>query len=207
MKQQKKTIQTPIESAKQIIRNHGGIIRTSVAIQAGIHPRTLYQLRDDKELELISRGVYHLTEDGPVSDPDLVTVATRIPHGVVCLISALAFHEITTQIPHKVFIALPKGAESPRLDHPPISIHRFSELSLNEGVDEYSIAGATIKIFNPEKTLADCFKFRNKIGMDVVLEAMKLYKTRKKFKLADLLKYARICRVEKVMTPYLESIL
>jgi len=206
MKRSKKTT-TPSEKAKQIIRNQGGIIRTGAAIQAGIHPRTLYQLRDERVLEQLSRGVFHFAEHGLISNPDLVTVATRIPQGVICLISALAFHEMTTQIPHTVSIALPKGAEPPRLDFPPISTHRFSEISLKEGVVEHHIDGVSVKIFNPEKTLADCFKFRNKIGMDVVLEALKFYRTRKTFNVGDLLKYARICRVEKVMTPYLEAIL
>lgn len=198
---------TPSEKAKQIIRNQGGFIRTSAAIKAGIHPRTLYQLRDENVLEQLSRGVYHLVENGPISNPDLVAVATRIPNGVICLISALAFHEITTQIPHSVSIALPKGAESPRLDFPPISTYRFSALTLKEGVVEHLIDGVSVKIFSPEKTLSDCFKFRNKIGMDVVLEALKLYRTRKTFNVGGLLKYAKVCRVEKVMTPYLEAIL
>ena len=193
------------EQAKRIISEQGGIIRTAEAMRAGIHPRTLYQLRDSVVLDQISRGVYRLADQPPISNPDLVTVATRVPQGVICLISALAFHEITTQIPHSVSIALKKGAETPRLDYPPISIHRFSELALREGVEQLSLDGVPIKIFSPEKTLADCFKFRNKIGMDVVLEALKLYKSRRKVNVGELLKYARICRVENVMRPYLEA--
>lgn len=178
-----------------------------MAIRAGIHPRTLYRLRDENILDQISRGVYHLIENGPVSDPDLIAVAKRIPQGVVFLISALAFHEITTQIPHAVYVAVPKGFETPRLDHPPVSIHRFSDASLKEGVAQHHIDGVSVRIFNPEKTLADCFKFRNKIGMDVVLEALKLYRSLKAFNPAEVMKYAKICRVEKVITPYLEAIL
>lgn len=193
--------------AKQIIRNHGGIIRTAAAMQAGIHPRTIYQLRDQGELEQLSRGVYRLAGLGSVSDPDLVIVASRIPQAVICLISALAFHEITTQVPHAISIALPKGADSPRVDFPPIVTHRFSGAALNEGIEEHQIGGVSVKIYSPEKTLADCFKFRNKIGMDVVLEALKLYKALKKFNLGALLYFAKICRVEKVMRPYLEAII
>ncbi len=191
--------------AKQIIQERGGIIRTAQAMQAGIHPRTIYQLRDRGELEQLSRGVYRLAGHDSVANPDLVIVATRIPHAVVCLVSALAFHEITTQIPHSVSIALPKGADSPRLDYPPITTHRFSAAALTEGVEEHQIDNRSVKIYDPEKTLADCFKFRNKIGMDVVLEALKLYKNRKSFNLKKLLKYAKICRVENVMRPYLEA--
>ena len=191
--------------AQQIIQDNGGIIRTAEAIKAGIHPRTIYQLRDNGELEQLSRGVYRLAGKEVVSNPDLVIVATRIPQAVVCLISALAFHEITTQIPHAVSIALARGVDSPRLDYPPITTHRFSEPTLRTGIEEHKIDSVSIKIYNPEKTLADCFKFRNKIGMDIVLEALKLYKAHKRFNLGDLLKYAKICRVEKIMRPYLEA--
>lgn len=190
-----------------IIRKMGGTIRTSDAIRAGIHPRTLYQLRDEGDLEIISRGVYRLSEQDAVSNPDLVIVATRIPQAVICLVSALAFHEITTQIPHAISIALSKGSETPRLDYPPLNIHRFSEVSFAEGVEEHQIDGILIKVYCPEKTLADCFKFRNKLGMDVVLEALKLYKARKHLNIGKLLRYAKVCRVEKIMRPYLEATL
>lgn len=200
MKQKSATNRT-----RQIIRDHGGTIRTAEAIHAGIHPRTIYQLRDSGELEQLSRGVFRLTEHGPVSNPDLVIVATRIPQAVVCLISALAFHEITTQIPHVIAIAIPRGSDSPRLDYPPISAHRFSGSTMTEGIEVHQLDGVKVRIFSPEKTLADCFKFRNKIGMDVVLEALRLYRARKKFDTAALLRYARVCRVENVMRPYLEA--
>jgi len=189
------------------IREMGGTIRTAEAVRAGVHPRTLYQLRDSGVLEKLSRGVYRLADQKAVSAPDLVIVASRIPQAVICLVSALAFHDITTQIPHYISIALPKGAESPRLDYPPLSVHRFSGLALTGGVEEHQLDGLNIKVYCPEKTLADCFKFRNKIGMDIVLEALKLYKVRKSFKTNELLHYAKICRVEKIMRPYLEAML
>lgn len=197
--------ETAPEKAKRLIKRKRGIIRTAEALDAGIHPRTLYQLRDTGVLEQISRGAYRLTEQEPVSNPDLVTVAVRIPQGVICLVSALAFHEITTQIPHAVSIALKKGAESPRIYYPPVSVHRFSAASIVAGIEEHHIDGVTVRIYSPEKTVADCFKFRNKIGMDIVLEALKLYTARKKVALGELLKYAKICRVENVMKPYLEA--
>ena len=107
-------------------------------------------------------------------------------------------------IPHSISIALAKGSDTPRLDYPPISIHRFSKEALLAGIDVHHIDNVPIRIYSPEKTLADCFKFRNKIGMDVVLEALKLYKIRKEFKSGEILKYAKICRVENIMRPYLE---
>lgn len=201
------TKDTARERAARFIRTHGGMVHTSEAIRAGIHSRTLRQLRDDGILEQISRGIYRLAGQPLISQPDLVTVAVRVPQAVVCLISAMAFHELTTQIPHAISIALKKGAEAPRLDFPPVSVHRFSEKSLNSGIEEHRIDGVPVRIYSPEKTLADGFKFRHKIGMDIVLEALKLYKARKTFNLAELLNYARICRVEHVMRPYLEAML
>ncbi|MCZ2202984.1 MAG: type IV toxin-antitoxin system AbiEi family antitoxin domain-containing protein, partial [Cylindrospermopsis raciborskii PAMP2012] len=176
-----KVAETASERAVRLIKKKGTtIIRTAQALQVGIHPRTLYQLRDNGVLEQVSRGVYRLSEQPYFSQPDLVTVALRIPKGIICLVSALAFHELTTQIPHTVSIALAKGAQSPRIDYPPVSVHRFSGASLKTGIEVYEIDEVPIRIYSAEKTLADCFKFRNKLGMDVVLEALKLYKTRKK---------------------------
>ena len=177
----------------------------SEAIKHGITRYMLYSLRDKGVIEQVSRGIYRLAELPPISDPDLVTVSLRFPNVIICLVSALAYHDITTQIPHGVSVALPRNSRMPSLDYPPIQAHRFSNKAYKSGIEEHLIDGAPVKVYNPEKTLADCFKFRNKIGMDVALEALKLYKIRKKFDAGELLKYAKICRVEKVMRPYLEA--
>lgn len=192
---------------EKIFRENGGMMRTTEAVHAGIHPRKLYAMRDQGGLVQVSRGVFRLANLPPISNPDLVTVALRIPNAVICLISALAFHEITTQVPHTVSIAMKKGDETPRVIHPPIVVHRFSATSYEAGVEEHTIDGVKVRIYRPEKTLADCFKFRNKIGEDVVIEALKLYKARKQFKVDKLLYFARICRVENVMRPYLEAVI
>jgi predicted transcriptional regulator of viral defense system len=195
------------EKALQIIKELGGVIRTSEALRAGIHPRTFYSLRDQGAVETLSRGVYRLAVLPAISNPDFILVASRVPQSVICLISALSFHEITTQVPHEVFIALRQGVKAPKIDFPPLSVHLFSKTSFEAGIITHEIDGVAVRIYSPEKTIADCFKFRNKIGMDVVLEALKMYKNRQvKMNIADLMKYARICRVEKVMQPYLESI-
>ena len=193
--------------AATIFENHGGILRTAQALQAGIHPKTLYAMRDSGVLERISRGVFRLSDSPPLSNPDLVTVAARVPSGVICLISALSFHEITTQIPHDVHVALPRGAEEPRLDYPPIRTYRFTGEAFTSGVDAYDLDGVSISIYSPEKTLADCFKFRNKVGLDTVVEAIRFYRERRSIKVDDLMRYAKICRVNRVMRPYLEAIL
>jgi predicted transcriptional regulator of viral defense system len=131
----KKNKSSSCEKARQVIRKGGGMIKTSEAIQAGIHPRTLYQLRDMGDLVQISRGIYRLAEIEPVSNPDFVIVATRIPISVICLISALSFHEITTQIPHEVSVAIPKDSKPPVILYPPMQFHKFSPEAFQAGVE------------------------------------------------------------------------
>jgi len=195
------------EKAAEIFRENGGVLRTAQALRAGIHPSTLYAMRDSGLLERVSRGVYRLAEIAPLGNPDLVTVATRIPGGVICLISALSFHDLTTQIPQEVHVALASGSEEPRLDHPPIRTYRFTGDSFTEGIETHQIDGVEVRIYGPEKTLADCFKFRNRIGLDTAVEALRSYRARGGMRIDELMRYASICRVEKVIRPYLEAIL
>ncbi|MGA1865202.1 MAG: type IV toxin-antitoxin system AbiEi family antitoxin domain-containing protein, partial [bacterium] len=190
------------DRAVTAFKKHDGILRTAQALRAGIHPGTLYAMRDSGVLEIVSRGVYRLADSSPLGNPDLVTVATRVPMGVICLISALSFHDLTTQIPHEVHIALPRGAEEPRLDHPPIKIYRFTGMAFTEGVKTHKLDGVSVRIYSPEKTLADCFKFRNKIGLDVALEALQEAWRAKRVSMDELWQYATLCRVTNVMRPY-----
>jgi len=199
--------QDRFEKAKNIFRQHGGVLKMSEAVQAGIHRKMLYAMRDAGIIEKLDRGLYRLADLPPLGNPDLVSVAMKVPTGVICLISALSFHEITTQIPHEVYIALRRGTESPRLKHPPVRVFRFTGEAFTEGIETLKVDGIQIRIYNPEKTLADCFKYRNKIGLDIAVEALKLYRERKRVKVNEVLRYARICRVEKVMRPYLEALL
>ena len=177
----------------------------SEAMAHGFTRYMLYSLRDKGIIEQVSRGVYRLVELPPLSNPDLVTVSLRYPNAVICLISALSYHNITAQIPHAVSVAVPRDSRAPSLDYPPIQAHRFSHEAYTSGIENHSVDGVSVKIYTPEKTLADCFKFRNKIGMEIVLEALKLYRSRQKFNLEKLLTYAKICRVKNIMTPYLEA--
>jgi len=196
-----------VEAAKTIFRRHDGILKTGKALSQGIHRRTLYAMRDEGMLVRLDRGLYRLADLPPLTDPDLVTVAHKIPQGVICLISALHFHNITTQIPHAVSIAVNRGTEPPRLVFPPIKIYWFSGEAFTAGVEQHSIENTTVQAYSAEKTLADCFKYRNKIGMDTVLEALELYRERGKPKPGKLIEFARACRVEKIMRPYLEAAL
>jgi predicted transcriptional regulator of viral defense system len=190
---------------EEIFLDHGGQLRMSEALRHGITRYMLYSLRDRGIIEKINRGIYRLADLPSISNPDLVTVSLRFPKAVVCLVSALAFHDITTQLPHTVSVAVPREARIPSLDYPPVEAHRFADKAYNSGIETHLIDSVPVRVYCAEKTLADCFKFRNKIGMDVVLEALKLYKKRKRFNPMLLLDYARICRISMVMRPYLEA--
>ncbi len=194
-------------SPEAIFRQYGGQLRMSEAIGHGISRYSLYKMRDNGIVEQVSRGIYRLVDLPPITNPDLVTVSLRFPKAVICLISALSYHQITTQIPHEISVAVPRNARMPSLDTPPVHAYKFSDEAFNAGIEKHKVDGVTVQIYNPEKTLADCFKYRNKLGMDVVLEALKLYRSQRKYSLNMLLKYAKVCRVEKVMKPYLEAIL
>ena len=203
----RKTDTTAVKRAEDLLRSQSGAFRTGEAIKAGVHPRTIYALLDQGVIERLGRGMYRFADMPTLGNPDLATVALKAPKGVICLISALSWHEMTSEIPHEIYLALPRGAEPPRLAYPPLRIFWFQGDAFEEGVEDHDVDGIRVRIYNAEKTMADCFKFRNKIGLDVVLEALKLYRQRKRLKVDELMHFARICRVEKVMRPYLEATL
>lgn len=195
------------KKAKDIFMLNGGTMATADAIGAGIHPETLYRMERDGILEKISRGLYRLADQPDPSHPDFFVISRKMPNGVICLISALAFHEITTQIPHRMDVAIKRGMRPGKIDYPPVRYYYFSNSSFISGVEEHIIDGNQTRIYSPEKTLADCFKFRNKIGIDTAIEALKLYIERKNASVEKILKYAKICRVKNIMLPYLEVVL
>lgn len=196
-----------IEEAKHIFVKQGGILRTSEAIKHGIHPRTLYYMRDHNHLDVLCRGTYRLSDLEPITNMDLITVATKVESGVICLISALSYHEITTEIPHEIYMAISRRTFYPRLKHPPIRFFRFSENAFSAGIEVHVMNGVNVRIYSAEKTIADCFKYRNKLGLDVVLEALKLWRKNKNARIDKLMEYANICRVHNIIKPYVEAIL
>ncbi len=177
------------------------------ALAEGISRTQLYALRDRGEIEQVSRGIYRLADLPALGNPDLVTVSLRYPKAVVCLVSALSFHEMTTQIPYEVSVAVPRNTTLPKLDYPPLDAHWFAGKAYEAGIDRHSVDGMPVQVYSPEKTLADCFKFQSKLGTEVVVEALRLYKERKAVNVQELLKQARIRRMLKVMMPYLEAVL
>jgi predicted transcriptional regulator of viral defense system len=192
--------------AETVFKKHGGMLRTSRALALGIHPRVLYSLREAGRLHQVSRGLYRLADLPELGNPDLAAVASRVPQGVICLISALAFHGITTQIPHQVDVAVPRGTKQPRLDFPPIRLVRLSDQLYKAGIESHALDGVGVRVYSAAKTVADCFRFRNRIGIDVAVEALKLFHSRKKAPMRELLEYARLCRVERIMMPYIEAL-
>ena len=190
----------------EAFRRAGGVLRTAQALRDGVHRRELYAFRDAGILDPLSRGVYRLAELPPLADPDLVTVATRVPKAVVALVSALHVHGLTTEIPHEVSIALPRGTARPRLDWPPLRVYHMSGAMFTSGIETHERDGVTIRVYEAAKTVADCFKYRSRIGMDVALEALRTGLAERKFTPAQILRAARLCRVAAVVRPYLEAV-
>lgn len=203
-------MKTPITTEKALIlfQNHGGILRASEAIKLGISPKTLYAMRNTGLIEALSRGVYQIIDSTiAIADLDLISVMKRLSKGVICLVSALAFHGLTTQIPRYVYVAYQQGWKQPKVDYPPLKIYRYSKKSFEVGIEYHEMNGIKVPVYSAAKTVVDCFKFRNKIGLQVAVEALKDYwKQNKRATVSELLKYARICRVEKIMKPYIETV-
>lgn len=197
----------PVRRAITTFKDCGGLMCMSDAIRAGIHRDTLKNMLQRGDIQKVSRGLYQLVGAIPPKHPDLAIVATKVPEGTICLISALSFHELTTQIPHEVYVAIDRNSEPPRIDYPPVRVFRFSGRAFTEGIEMHEMASVRVRIYSREKTLADCFKYRNKIGLDTCIEALRSYKQQQRYHIDALLKFATICRVAKVMRPYLESIL
>jgi predicted transcriptional regulator of viral defense system len=188
-----------------LFRQAGGILRTSQALAQGIHPRELYALRDAGVLEELSRGVFRLAELAPLSAPDLVVVALRVPKAVVALVSALHLHGLTTEIPHEVTIALPRGTAAPRLDWPPLRVVHLSGAMYSSGIETVERDGVGLRVYGAAKTVVDCFRFRNRIGVEVAIEALRNGLEERAFTPAEVMRAARIGRVESVVRPYLEA--
>lgn len=179
----------------------------SDALRLGVSRRTLYQMRDLGLIQPLSRGLYRLSELPALGDPDLVAATRRIPDGVLCLISALAYHGLTTQVPHEIQIAIERHRRSPaRIDYPPVRVFRFSGAAFTEGIEAHPVDGMLIKVYSAEKTIADCFKFRLKLGSDIALEALKLWWQRPERDVNALVRHARTCGVERILRPYVEAL-
>ena len=182
------------------------IIRSKDAFALGVPRNYLSRLVRKGLLKKIGRGLYASNSSPVTEHPSLIEAACKVPKGVVCLLSALHFHKFTTQSPHQVWMALDVKGWTPRITSPPIRFVRMSGSALHFGVKEHTVRGGALKVYTPAKTVADCFKFRHKIGTDVALESLKECRRLKKASMDELWAAAKVCRVTNVMRPYMESL-
>jgi len=188
------------------LAHESGIMSSAEVRSQGIHHEYLRQLCKEGKLMRVGRGLYSLPDADVTLHHGLAQALKSIPKGVICLLSALRFHEIGTQSPHEVWVAIDRRAARPRAKYPRMRIMRFSGKSLTEGIDKHIVEGVLVRIYNPAKTVADCFKYRNKIGLDVALEALREAIRERRCTNDELWRYAKICRVTRIMRPYMEAI-
>lgn len=188
-----------------LVRDLGGTARTRDILAAGAHPRELYAARDAGDLLEVSRGVYRLAAL-PLTEPDLVAVATRMPRAVLCLVTALHLHGLTQEIPRAVHVALPRGTHPARLDYPPLEVYHFSVKSYAAGVEERVIDGVTVRVTTPAKSVADAFKFRSRVGQETAVDALKQTLQTGAATPAEIDRMARVDRVQSVLRPYFEAL-
>jgi predicted transcriptional regulator of viral defense system len=184
-----------------------GLVRPADLEARGVPRAQFYRLVREGLVNRVQRGVYSAPRHAATAYQSYAVVAKRAPNAVICLLSALAFHRLTTQLPGEVWIAVGEKARRPRIDFPPLHIVRFSGAALTSGIEVHQIEGAEVRVYSAAKTVADCFKYRNKIGVDVAVEALRDGWRSRKFTMDELDRYARVCRVSRVMTPYIESLL
>ena len=183
-----------------------GVLRPRDLQRKGLPTDYLWRLHQQDKLEKVGRGMYAIPGAALTEHQTITQAARRVPHGVVCLLSALRFHDLTTQAPFEVWMAIDVKARSPKEEIIPLRIVRFSGQALTAGVETRTIEGVKVKVYNPAKTVADCFKYRNKIGLDVAIEALRDCWRKKRATTDQLWHYAKVCRVARVIRPYLESL-
>lgn len=181
-----------------------GIVRSADVEAAGLPREYLSRMAKSGELIRETHGLYHLPDYEPNEHQSLIEVSQRIRKGVICLLSALRFHNFTTQNPFEVWVAVENKSYLPKFDYPPVRVVYFSGAAFSFGINLHDIGGARVRIYNEVKTIVDCFKYRNKIGLDVALEALREGWRQKRFGIDEINEYAEICRVKNVMRPYLE---
>ena len=191
----------------EFLKKRGGMASYKEIIKAGFNKAFLKGNLDSDRIQKVDRALYRLSDGVTLSNPDLVAVSIKVSKGVVCLLSALAFHEATSEIPHYVNIAIPRGAYANKINYPPVKFYRFASKAWEAGIEKHEIEEYQIKVYSLAKTIADCFKFRNKIGMDVAREALRIAITEKGVQPKEIMKYAEICRVDNIIKPILEAML
>ncbi|HBA41178.1 MAG TPA: transcriptional regulator [Deltaproteobacteria bacterium] len=188
------------------IARKAGMFRAHELAKQGIPRVYLQRLEQQGLLVREARGLYRVPNAKITENHSLAEAAKRVSHGVLCLLSALRFHGLTTQNPSEIWLAIGWKTRAPKKDTQPLRIVRMSGKALTEGVEQHQIEGVSVKIYNPAKTVADCFKYRNKVGLDAALEALRDYRRKHRGGMDELWRFAKICRVARVMRPYLEAL-
>lgn len=196
---------TATEEVLKLVRKKG-IVRASELTRLGIPRTCLTRLVNNGQLHRVSRGIYAAADSNPTANRTLAEASKRVPGGVVCLLSALRFHDLTTQLPPEIWMAIDRKAWHPKEHILPLRIMRFSGQALSEGIEMHNVEGVSVRVYCPAKTVADCFKYRNKIGLDVAVEALRDAHRKRKCTMDELWHFARICRVTNLLRPYLEAI-
>ena len=197
---------TPQKDRAAALLKASGPLRDLELRNAGIHPETLARMLRDRTLVRVARGLYQLADAEVTAPHDLAQVAKLVPKGVICLVSALQFHELTLQIPGRVWLAIGSGARKPRIGHPPTRVVRFGPRAHSLGVQTHTVDGVSVPVFDPAKTVVDCFRFRQQVGFDVALEGLHNAVRSGKAKPARIVDYARQIRIWSVLRPYLETV-
>jgi predicted transcriptional regulator of viral defense system len=175
-------------------------------VEVGVHTQVLSRLVAAGEIERVARGLYRAPDHAVTEHHGLAVAAAAVPNGVVCLLSALQFHGIGTHLPSEVWMAIDRRARRPAVQYPPLRVVRYTGAALTEGIERHRVEGRELRVYGVAKTVADCFKYRNKIGLDVALEALREGWRARRFTMDELDRHAAICRVQRVMQPYLEAL-
>jgi len=193
---------------KKVLRlvRQRGVLRPRDLDRHSIPRQYLRILKGAGKIQRSGRGLYTVIDHNFTENHTIAEACKRVPHGVVCLLSALRFHGLTTQLPHEVWIAIDRRRRKPSVDYPPLRVLRFSGAAMSSRIQIRRVEGVDVHVYDPGKTVADCFKFRNKIGLDVALEALRECRRLRKASMEEIWSAAKICRVSNVMRPYLEAI-
>ena len=195
------------ERIYKVFKKHKGFARTKDILAAGIHTRNIKRVREKGQVVQVKRGLYRLAEIPLISNQGFVDLARAVPGGVICLLSALSYYELTTFNPSVIAMAICRGSRKPKINYPPVEFYHFSKKQFEAGINKIKIKAHEIRIYNPEKTICDCFRYRNKLGLDIAKEGLSEYLKRKDRNLEKLLEYAEICRIKTLLQTWLNAMI
>lgn len=190
----------------EILSLPNGILRARTLVAHGLSRQRIKQMAEAGKLLHLGRGLYSLPDSAVTENHDVAQMAARVPQGVLCLTSALQFHSLTTASPWRIYLMLPRGARPPRIAYPPLALVYASEPAYKAGIEAHTVEGVAVQVTSVAKTVADCFKYRSKVSLDVALEALKQTLQEQRATRAEIRQYAKVCRVENIMRPYVEAL-